>query len=159
MEQQKNYVIAEETHEKIELALAQGRNWIAYNSNCYFLDNENLDVFSNKSHAISFAALCNEQNEEYHILHASSMADVYRQLPYNRDLNQILSLQNNTIMNTENLDYLKENLKYMGFGDKLNKELEQHIRDAKPEFQLQANTSFSGQQMEALLSFRRGEEN
>lgn len=30
-------------------------------------------------------------------------------------------------MNTQNLDYLKDNLKYLGFGEKLNTELEKNI--------------------------------
>ena len=57
MDQQRQYVIAEETLEKIELALAQGRNWIAYDSNAYFLEGSNIDVFGTNVQAINFATL------------------------------------------------------------------------------------------------------
>ncbi|HVM87889.1 MAG TPA: hypothetical protein VMT76_06850 [Puia sp.] len=159
MEQSGNYVIAEEAQEKIELALAQGRNWIAYNSNRFFLEKENLNMFSSKGQAISFAALRNEQDEEYHLFYASTMADVFRNLPYGIQSNNISSLQNNTIMNEKNLEYLKDNLKNMGFGDKLNGALEENIRANNSEFQLKADASFNGQQMEAILSFKKGGEN
>ncbi|HVM86860.1 MAG TPA: hypothetical protein VMT76_01645 [Puia sp.] len=159
MEQQKQYVIAEEAQERIELALAQGRNWIAYDSNAAFLGEWNIHAFSTKGQAINFAALENDETEQYRVFHASSMAEVFRELPYGRELNNILSNQNKLIMNAENLEYLKENLKTMGFGDKLNKELELNVVNAQPEIQLKTEAAFNGQKMEAMLYFRKGEQN
>lgn len=39
-------------------------------------------------------------------------------------------------MNVKNLEYLKESLKYLGFGDKLNADLEKNIKDQTAEFKL-----------------------
>jgi hypothetical protein len=59
-------------------------------------------------------------------------------------------------MNDKNLEFLQEQLKNMGFGDKLNKELENVIRAGSPDFQLKTDASFSNQKMEASLYFRKG---
>ncbi|MBE7174244.1 MAG: hypothetical protein INR73_26965 [Williamsia sp.] len=60
-------------------------------------------------------------------------------------------------MNTENLRYLKDNLKYHGFGEKLYGELEQNINAGMAGFQLRFNESLNGKSFEAVLNFRRGE--
>src|SRR5690606_23183972 len=39
-------------------------------------------------------------------------------------------------MNTQNLEFLQSNLKYFGFGDKLNEALEKSISEQQKEFQL-----------------------
>lgn len=41
-----------------------------------------------------------------------------------------------SIMNTNNLDFLKNSLKYLGFGDKLNNDLENKIKEQPTEFKL-----------------------
>ena len=45
-------------------------------------------------------------------------------------------------MNTKNLDFLKDGLKYMGFGDKLNAELENQIKQQPAEFNLSLQGEF-----------------
>ena len=61
-------------------------------------------------------------------------------------------------MNEKNLTYLKDSLKYQGFGDKLQNELDHHIRQGFPEFTLKLNTEFNNRPIEALLHFRKGEQ-
>ncbi len=60
-------------------------------------------------------------------------------------------------MNTENLKYVKDNLKYHGFGEKLNPELEQSISAGVAGFELRFNESLNGKAFEAVLNFRRGD--
>ena len=45
-------------------------------------------------------------------------------------------------MNEENVNYLQNQLKFMGFGDKLNQQLADMIQASKPEFTLQANYEY-----------------
>src|SRR6478609_138343 len=45
-------------------------------------------------------------------------------------------------MNTKNFEFLKDGLKYMGFGDKLNAELEKQINQQPAEFKLQLEGEF-----------------
>lgn len=62
-------------------------------------------------------------------------------------------------MNHENLTFLLESLKYMGFGDRpeLNEQLEHSIGQALPEFNLETEHFFDETcKLETVLYFRRG---
>lgn len=52
------------------------------------------------------------------------------------DKQEYYKLLNNTFMNVKNLEFLKEGLKYLGFGDKLNADLESKIKEQPNEFKL-----------------------
>jgi hypothetical protein len=58
-------------------------------------------------------------------------------------------------MNEKNLTYLKNNLKYMGFGEKLNSDLENAVKEGKPEFQLKLNEKMFQGNMELNLHFKQ----
>jgi len=62
-------------------------------------------------------------------------------------------------MNQDNLEYLKKNLLYTGFGEKLNPELEKNISSGKPEFKLNHKEEFNNRQIEATLHFKKGDKN
>ncbi|WP_207423789.1 hypothetical protein [Desertivirga brevis] len=51
-------------------------------------------------------------------------------------------------MNENNLDYLKNSLKYLGFGDKLNKVLESAISQELPKFTISLNNEVNNQSKE-----------
>jgi hypothetical protein len=51
-----------------------------------------------------------------------------------------LITQKTNVMNEQNFEYLKDNIKYMGFGEKLNEQLENNLKQGKDEFQLGFNT-------------------
>jgi hypothetical protein len=58
------------------------------------------------------------------------------------ELAHYYKLLNKTIMNVKNLEFLKDGLKYMGFGDKLNAELEKQINQQPAEFNLTLQGEF-----------------
>ncbi len=58
-------------------------------------------------------------------------------------------------MNEKNVSYLKDNLKYAGFGDKLNADLEKNINEGSPEFQLKVNEKMYKGNVEATLNFKK----
>jgi hypothetical protein len=58
-------------------------------------------------------------------------------------------------MNEQNLDYLKNNIKYLGLGDKLYPDLEKNLREGKPEFKLQTANTFNAAALQATLHFRK----
>jgi hypothetical protein len=60
-------------------------------------------------------------------------------------------------MNQKNLDYLKENLKYLGFGDKLYPELEKNIQQGFPEFNLRQQNEYGKDKLQMELHFRRSD--
>lgn len=61
------------------------------------------------------------------------------------------------IMNQENLQYLSDNLKYMGFGETLKADLEKNLQEGKPEFKLEFFNEIGNKGFEATLNFRKSE--
>lgn len=68
-----------------------------------------------------------------------------------------ITIKNSIIMNTENLDYLKENLKYAGFDRLLNEQLEKNMKDGLPEFQLTHNTKIGEDEIDYTRHYKRSE--
>lgn len=62
-------------------------------------------------------------------------------------------------MNEKNVEALKNNLKYLGFGEGLNEQLEKNIREQKPDFTLQHDLTYNNQKMQTELSFKGGDQN
>jgi hypothetical protein len=62
-------------------------------------------------------------------------------------------------MNTENLDYLKKNLLNLGFGEKVNDEMEKLIKAKVPEFNLTIEQTYNNKKMDYTLYFKAGEQN
>jgi hypothetical protein len=60
-------------------------------------------------------------------------------------------------MNTQNLDFLKKTLLNLGFGEKMNPELEKQIGAKAPAFQLFASHEFNQKQADYTLHFKAGE--
>lgn len=60
-------------------------------------------------------------------------------------------------MNEKNLDYLKDSLKYMGFGENLNEALQAAIMEGKKDFTLSLQTEMGRQPFSAVLHFRSPE--
>jgi hypothetical protein len=60
-------------------------------------------------------------------------------------------------MNEKNLAYLKDNVKYLGFGEKLFTDLENNLNQGKNEFTLNINTIFNRDTISATLHFRKSE--
>lgn len=69
---------------------------------------------------------------------------------------QIEHLKTN-IMNTQNLEFLKKSLLNLGFGEKVNQELEQQIGKQTPEFVLNARNEFNQKPVDYQLHFKAGE--
>lgn len=59
------------------------------------------------------------------------------------------------LMNQNNFAYLKDNIKYTGFGEALYPELEKNIIAKKDEFQLHFTTQISNRPFDAVLDFRK----
>jgi hypothetical protein len=80
-------------------------------------------------------------------------------MPLNRaeTQQQIFLLKTNTIMNTQNLDFLKKSLLNLGFGEQVNNELEKNMNKKVPEFNLTAQHEFNQQKVNYTLHFKAGD--
>jgi hypothetical protein len=153
-------VISSEVLEIVQLAIYRNENWMAYNNSLYFIDKDDVHFFKEKTTAEEFAADNISDYDHFNIIQVQSIADVLRQIPYGEVLNkQLNNLSSKTlsIMNEKNFEYLKDNIKYMGFGEKQNDSLEQHLKEGKESFQLRFNTEVNKKPFEAVLQFRKSD--
>lgn len=58
-------------------------------------------------------------------------------------------------MNEKNFDFLKDNVKYLGFGEKQHAELQKNLAEGKGSFQLNFSTEINKKKFEASLQFRK----
>lgn len=61
-------------------------------------------------------------------------------------------------MNQKNLDYLKEGLKYLGFGEGLNDKLAENIIKKQDQFQLKTENQYGNDKVSYVLDFKKGSE-
>jgi len=155
-------VISDEVLEQLETELRKGNNWIAYNKSLYFIEPADVFFFNNKEAADEFARDNVSDRDHYVVMYAASVADVFRKAPYREALymkeQQLLINKKTNVMNEKNLEHLKDNLKYLGFGEGLNAQLELNIRQVKPEFTLSHQATYHNEKMESSLHFRKGEQ-
>jgi hypothetical protein len=153
-------VISSEVLEIVQLAINRNENWMAYNNSLYFIDKDDVHFFKEETTAQEFAADNISDHDHFNIIRVQSIADVLRQIQYGEVLNKqldILSSKTLSIMNEKNFEYLKDNIKYMGFGEKQHDSLEQHLKEGKESFQLRFNTEVNKKPFEAVLQFRKSD--
>ena len=134
---------------------------MAYNNSLYFIDKDDMSFFKSRQEANEFAYNNSSDYDRFNVIYLSYPEEIFKKIDYNDspeikqspDLSQI----KNTTMNEENVKYLKDNLKYLGFGDKLNETMEKNIREKKPEFTLQTQSEFNKKPVEADLHFKKSD--
>src|SRR6187399_2204404 len=117
----REHVISYEVIEIVQLAIKRNENWMAYNNSLYFIDKDDVHFFKEKTTAEEFAADNISDYDHFNIIKIQSIADVLRQIQYGEVLNKQLnnlSLKALSIMKQKKLEYLKDNIKYMAFGEK-----------------------------------------
>ncbi len=181
------HVISDELLEEARTAFSRHEHWVAYNTIPYFLDSGDMHFFSTADEAHEFSESNISEYDNYRVLHAYSADELLKQISYgeqlekrladpdanglyNKDGNaftdalidhmeqqQILSNKNLTIMNEKNFEYLKDNLKYSGFGESLYPELENQMKKGATEFSLAHKTEVNKRETEATLHFRKSD--
>src|SRR5690242_6783295 len=145
----KEHVISDEVLDKVQIVLFKGENWLVYNNSLYFIEPDNIDFFRTEEEAKEFCQNNYSDYDCYSTLYVQSVDDLLRQIDYGKalDMNvsspdanglyhregnaftdtliehieqqQILNNKNQFFMNEQNLKYLKDNIKYLGLGEKL----------------------------------------
>lgn len=153
----REHVISDEALESVTDALGKNHTWLAYNTLSYFLDKADIQFFKTEKEADDWALGNNTKTEVYRTIHVNSLTDLYSHIKYGERLETLLNQSKNNFMNLQNLDYLKENLRLMGFGDKLHADLEKNIQQGFPEFVLKMSSEFNKEKMDTVLSFKKSE--
>lgn len=71
---------------------------------------------------------------------------------------QITNEQNPTIMNIKNFEYLRDQVKYTGFGEGLENSLKAAIEKGQPEFKLQHQAQYGNDKVSAELHFSKSKQ-
>lgn len=153
------HVISEELLNEARFAFSNNEHWIAYNTIPYFLEDSDMYFFKTSDEAHEFSDNNISEYDNYRVIHALSIDELLKQIPYGEKLDKQISNLKFSIMNEKNLEALKGNLKYLGFGEGLNEQLEKNIAEQKPDFTLQHQVEFNSRKIDATLHFRAGNEN
>lgn len=154
----KEHVISDEVWNNIHLAIMHNETWMAFNSASYFLEKDDVYFFKSADEAHEFSANNVNDYDSYKVIYANTVQDVLRQIPYGERLENYLStFKNHETMNEQNFEYLKDNIKYTGFGEKQNDALEQHLKEGKEAFQLTFKAEVNKKTFEAVLQFRKSD--
>ncbi|MBX2933932.1 MAG: hypothetical protein KF825_06780 [Ferruginibacter sp.] len=178
------YPISGEIIELANFALSKGEHWMAYNQSLYGIDKNEIHFFATKEAANKFASDNISDRDNFHVMYFKSTQEAFdkiNQTPYSDpDTNGLYNIEGNAftnalidhieqqqsiitsqlktnVMNNENLQYLTDNIKYMGFGESLKSELERNMQEGKPEFQLHFKAEINKKPFEATLNFRKSD--
>lgn len=152
------HVISDELLKEAQAAFSSKEYWIAYNTIPYFLESGDMYFFKDREEATEFSENNISEYDSYAVIYSRSVDELLRQIPYGEKITEQLSNSTNlSIMNEKNFEYLKDNLKYMGFGEKQNETLEQQLKEGKDSFQLTFNADVNKKPFEATLQFRKSD--
>jgi hypothetical protein len=153
------HVISEEILNQAQIEFTSNNHWIAFNTLSYFLERGDVYFFKSRDEATEFADNNISEYDNYRVIYAESLKDLLLKIPYGKtqfDPNHLLTL-NYIIMNEQNLQYLRDNIKYMGFGEKMNDLLETMLQKGMPEFSLTNKIEVSKKPFEVKLNFRKSD--
>jgi hypothetical protein len=136
-------------------------HWIVYNGLNHELGKGDMQFFKNKREASQYTQNKTSEHANYKLIYASSILDLIGQLTYGNSIGNVNDMNlpaKTNFMKEENLNYLKTDLKYLGFGDRLQANLEHNIRQGFPEFVLRTQTEFGSATLDSILYFSRSNE-
>lgn len=171
-------LISKAVWEKAGRAFEHHENWVAYNNTLLFVHADDIRFFTTKDDADDFCfdnvneaenwQVCRVANLDEFIAKVESIVPGLKYTPV-EEVNIVgeapatffpkeLLLKNKTIiMNNENLEYLKNTLRFLGFDEGLYDQLERKMKEGKPEFTLDASTEYGHDKMKAVIHFRHSE--
>ncbi len=141
--------------------LAAGKEWLVYNEALVFQSRMTIRCFAGLLAAERFAAGGNRLTCRFKVtrlppLYHTVLGVLFQQVaPPFVDTRDYVNLLNYTIMNTKNVAYLKDSLRYLGFGSFLHDDLEKNIRSQVPEFQLRTAIGHLDRRVDYTLYFRK----
>lgn len=96
--------------------------------------------------------------EAHNFLRATTAYQMLETIAAERLNKTNLFTQKINIMNQKNFDYLKDKVKFTGFGDGLETKLKERMDEQSPEFQLLHKASFGKEEAIATLHFKKSNE-
>ncbi|HXH99295.1 MAG TPA: hypothetical protein VNI52_03435 [Sphingobacteriaceae bacterium] len=123
-----------------------GKQWVVVEQGSVIKNTQDLHCFDKAFDANQFA---HDNTSDFDIMIKHSLKSALKTI-----YEELLKTK---YMNTQNLEFLQSNLKYFGFGDKLNQALENNIKDQKAEFQLKIEIPHFNNKMDYTLHFKKSD--
>jgi hypothetical protein len=153
----REHVLSAAVLDGVTTALARSKTWLAYNTISYFLDKEDVHFFKTEHEAGEFAFENNSSTEVYRVIHIVSILDLYEQIKYGLHLESLINNSKNNFMNEQNFQYLKDNIKYLGFGENLDEALKAKLGQGLADFSIAYKAEINRKPFEAALHFRKSD--
>jgi hypothetical protein len=140
-------------------AITTRNYWIVFPNQAYFLQKDDLHCFSSREAARAFETSIKENNQPIKIIYAPSVLSAYQQIEglHQQQSKELLIAKNLSTMNEQNFEYLKDNLKYLGFGESLAVPLREQMAKGATDFQLTFETEINKKAFAAVLNFRKSD--
>lgn len=144
--------------------LHKGKRWITYNQVPVFKSLKDFKPFKTRKEASDYAAERRSLINAFGVLKLLPFKSLsgailsQKSVPLIINTNNYVLLLNHNIMNQKNLEYLQENLRYLGFPATLNKSLEENLKAQKPKFQLGVSIPHYSNTADYTLHFRKSEQ-
>ena len=149
------HTLSGNAQQQIARELHLGNQWLAYNTLSPFLEKYDVFFFGSKGEAIEFAQNNISDVDNYRVISSSQLKMVGAESEMQET---ILNNKNTTTMNQKNYDYLKDQVKFTGFGEVLQDGLKEKMQKGTPEFQLYYNGAFGKDIATAALHFKKSEQ-
>lgn len=159
----------------------QGQEFVAFFDSDFPVNKEGLFTFSNQREAQKF---CDEMSTDAGAYSYLAIRSAYRSMSEARKETSLLlendgivdvglmvfkyyerfqieefnNNQNIKIMNERNFEYLRDQVKYTGFGEGLENELKQKLQEGNPEFKLSHETKYGNDTVKASLNFTQSKQ-
>jgi len=158
-----------------------GEEFVAFPNEPYPINKEQLFTFSTQYRAQEFCYEMSTDVDSYDYLTIRSAYRAMTQATRNNELMlekegvvdvslmvtmyylqletaQLNKNQKTNVMNQKNFEYLRDQVKYTGFGEGLENDLKQKMEDGKPEFKLQHQTQYGNDSVTATLNFSQSKQ-
>lgn len=167
---------AQKIRHGLQEELANGNHWVVYNTMQSYHKATDFFAFENKDEAFGFARNNLSDRDDFvalplkyvfdqldQALNSEKLSKQNRSIPVNLDLDISFKKENqytfkSTTMNQKNFDYLKDQVKFTGFGEGLENDLKEKIQKQTPEFTLYHNSKFGNDITASALHFKKSDQ-
>src|SRR5581483_8263722 len=160
-------VISDEVLKEMQTAIANQEYWIAYNTMSYFLETGDVYFFKSKEEAQEFSINNVSDCDSFKIIKALSTDEVLKQILYGNGVDRYLnhakekeSLFASSGRSFDNshkkkLEGLKNELRELGFSERLIPAIEFYINRSEQHFQLLERERSQNEKTNYVLSFQK----
>lgn len=127
---------------------------------CYEMSTD-IDTYSYLAIRSAYRAMAEALTDKTLLIEKDGIVDIGTMISmrYERLVSeQLNNKQNSKIMNQKNFEYLRDQLKYTGFGEGLENDLKQKIEEGKAEFKLAYETKYGNDTVNATLNFSQSKQ-